>query len=134
VFLPLRAQRLAPHVGRSVAALAERWRAMAAAAGGEVEVDVAEWFQAMAEEAIMRATFGRSYDSGRAVFHMQACLMAFASVAFRKFLVRGYRYVDGVAINRNREITRRLSQFLLLLDLNRFARNREITRRLSQFL
>jgi len=55
-------------------------------------------------------------------------------VAFRKFLVRGYRYVDGVAINRNREITRRLSQFLLLLDLNRFARNREITRRLSQFL
>jgi len=107
---------------------------MAAAGGGEVEVDVAEWFQAMAEEAIMRATFGRSYDSGRAVFHMQACLMAFASVAFRKFLVRGYRYVDGVAINRNREITRRLSQFLLLLDLNRFARNREITRRLSQFL
>jgi len=85
---------------------------MAAAGGGEVEVDVAEWFQAMAEEAIMRATFGRSYDSGRAVFHMQACLMAFASVAFRKFLVRGYRYVDGVAINRNREITRRLSQFL----------------------
>jgi len=64
-----------------VAAPAQQWRAMAAAAGGEVEVDVAEWFQAMAEEAIMRATFGRSYDSGRAVFRMQACLMAFAPVA-----------------------------------------------------
>ncbi|XP_062233112.1 cytochrome P450 734A4-like [Phragmites australis] len=85
--------RLAPHVGRSVAALAERWRAMASAAGGEVEVDVAEWYQAVAEEAITRATFGRSYDSGRVVFRMQARLMAFASEAFRKVLVPGYRFL-----------------------------------------
>ena len=120
-FPSLRAQRLAPHVGRSVAALAERWRAMAAAAGGEVEVDVAEWFQAVAEEAITRATFGRSYDSGRVVFRMQARLMAFASEAFRKVLVPGYRYV-GVASNRNREVTRRLS-------LNLFAPGLESIRR-----
>jgi len=87
-------QRLAPHVGRSVAALVERWRAMASAApGGEVELDVAEWYQAVAEEAIARATFGRSYDSGRVVFRMQARLMAFASEAFRKVFVPGYRFV-----------------------------------------
>jgi len=85
-------QRLVPHVGRSVAALAEEWCAMAAAGGsGEVEVDVAEWFQAVTEEAITRATFGRSYDDGRAVFAMQGRLMAFASEAFRKVLVPGYR-------------------------------------------
>ena len=94
---------------------------MASAAGGEVEVDVAEWFQAVAEEAITRATFGRSYDSGRVVFRMQARLMAFASEAFRKVLVPGYRYV-GVASNRNREVTRRLY-------LNLFAPGLESIRR-----
>ena len=87
-------QRLVPHVGRSVAALAEKWRAMAAAASsGEVEVDVAERFQAVTEEAITRATFGRSYDDGRVVFAMQGRLMAYASEAFRKVLVPGYRCV-----------------------------------------
>lgn len=91
---PCNVQRLAPHVARSVAALADQWCAMAAAGGaGEVEVDVAEWFQAVAEEAITRATFGRSYESGRVVFHMQGRLMAFASEAFRKVFVPGYRYV-----------------------------------------
>jgi PHYB activation tagged suppressor 1 len=83
-------QKLVPHVGSSVAALAEKWRAMAA--DGEVEVDVAEWFQAVTEEAITRATFGRSYDGGRVVFAMQGRLMAYASEAFRKVLVPGYRY------------------------------------------
>ncbi|KAM0869607.1 hypothetical protein ACQ4PT_040560 [Festuca glaucescens] len=92
-FYPDNLNRLVPHVGRSVAALAERWRAMACASGaGEVEVDVAEWFQAVTEEAITRATFGRSYDSGRVVFRMQGRLMAFASEAFRKVLVPGYRF------------------------------------------
>jgi hypothetical protein len=77
-----------------VAALADKWRAMAAAGGsGEVEVDVAEWFQEVTEEAITRVTFGSSYNDGRTVFAMQNQLMAFASEAFRKVLVPGYRYV-----------------------------------------
>jgi PHYB activation tagged suppressor 1 len=96
LFLLVLLQRLVPHVGRSVAALAEKWRAMAAAAAsGEVEVDVAEWFQAVTEEAITRATFGRSYDDGRVVFAMQGRLMAYASEAFRKVLVPGYRCVSS---------------------------------------
>jgi PHYB activation tagged suppressor 1 len=72
---------------------------MAEAAGGtgEVEVDVAEWFQAVTEEAITRATFGRSYHDGRAVFAMQGRLMAFASEAFRKVLVPGYRYARSIS-------------------------------------
>jgi PHYB activation tagged suppressor 1 len=106
-------QRLAPHVGRSVAAMAERWRAMACAAtAGEVEVDVSEWFQAVAEEAITRATFGRSYDSGRAVFRMQARFMAFASEAFREVLVPGYRFLptrkNRMSWSLDREIRREL--------------------------
>jgi PHYB activation tagged suppressor 1 len=85
-------QRLVPHVGKSVAALADKWRAMAVAGGsGEVEVDVAEWFQEVTEEAITRVTFGSSYNDGRAVFGLQNQLMAFAAEAFRKVLVPGYR-------------------------------------------
>ncbi|KAF7096917.1 hypothetical protein CFC21_098797 [Triticum aestivum] len=115
-FYPDNLNRLVPHVGRSVAALAERWRAMARASGGEVEVDVAEWFQAVAEEAITRATFGRSYASGRVVFRMQGRLMAFASEAFRKVLVPGYRFLptkkNRMSWGLDREIRRGLVQLI----------------------
>uniref|UniRef100_A0A0E0LD83 Cytochrome P450 n=1 Tax=Oryza punctata TaxID=4537 RepID=A0A0E0LD83_ORYPU len=115
-FYPDNLNRLVPHVGRSVAALAERWRAMACAGGGEVQVDVAEWFQAVAEEAITRATFGRSYDSGRVVFRMQARLMAFASEAFRKVLVPGYRFLptkkNRMSWGLDREIRRGLVRLI----------------------
>jgi hypothetical protein len=110
-------QRLVAHVGRSVAAMAEKWRTKAtASSGGEVEVDVAEWFQAVAEEAITRATFGRSYDSGSAVFGMQAHLMAFASEAFRKVLVPGYRFLptrkNRLSWGLDREIRRLLVELI----------------------
>ncbi|KAL6602945.1 hypothetical protein ACP70R_043306 [Stipagrostis hirtigluma subsp. patula] len=115
-FYPDNLNRLVPHVGRSVAALAERWRAMAsAAAGGEVEVDVAEWYQAVAEEAITRATFGRSYDSGRAVFRMQARLMAFASEAFRKVLVPGYRFLPTEKNRQSWSLDREIRRGLITL-------------------
>ncbi|KAL6839442.1 hypothetical protein ACP4OV_030712 [Aristida adscensionis] len=113
-FYPDNLNLLAPHVGRSVAALAERWRAMAAT-GGEVEVDVAEWYQAVAEEAITRATFGRSYDSGRAVFRMQARLMAFASEAFRKVLVPGYRFLPTEKNRQSWSLDREIRRGLITL-------------------
>ncbi|CAM0910133.1 unnamed protein product [Alopecurus aequalis] len=115
-FYPDNLNRLVPHVGRSVAALAERWRVMAFASGGEVEVDLAEWFQAVAEETITRATFGRSYNSGRVVFRMQGRLMAFASEAFRKVLVPGYRFFptkkNRMSWGLDREIRRGLVQLI----------------------
>ncbi|OEL37863.1 Cytochrome P450 734A2 [Dichanthelium oligosanthes] len=116
-FYPDNLNRLVPHVGRSVAALAEKWRAMAAAGGsGEVEVDVAEWFQAVTEEAITRATFGRSCDDGRVVFAMQGRLMAYASEAFRKVLVPGYRFLptkkNWQSWKLDREIRRSLTRLI----------------------
>ncbi|KAL6888864.1 hypothetical protein ACP4OV_009890 [Aristida adscensionis] len=116
-FFPDNLNRLVPHVGRSVAALAEKWRSMAAEGGaGEVEVDVAEWFQVVTEEAITRATFGRSYDDGRAVFALQGRLMAFASEAFRKVLVPGYRFLptrkNWLSWKLDREIRRSLTRLI----------------------
>uniref|UniRef100_A0A453SAN2 Cytochrome P450 734A1 n=1 Tax=Aegilops tauschii subsp. strangulata TaxID=200361 RepID=A0A453SAN2_AEGTS len=86
------------------------------AASDTAEVDVAEWFQAVAEEAITRATFGRSYASGRVVFRMQGRLMAFASEAFRKVLVPGYRFLptkkNRMSWGLDREIRRGLVQLI----------------------
>ncbi|KQJ93952.1 cytochrome P450 734A2 isoform X2 [Brachypodium distachyon] len=116
-FFPDNLNRLVPHVGASVAALAEKWRAMAdGAMGGEVEVDVAEWFQAVTEEAITRVTFGGSYSDGRVVFGMQGRLMAFASEAFRKVLVPGYRFVptrkNWLSWKLDRDIRRNLTRLI----------------------
>ncbi|XP_052141460.1 cytochrome P450 734A2 [Oryza glaberrima] len=116
-FYPDNLNRLIPQVGKSVAALAAKWGAMAEAGGsGEVEVDVAEWFQAVTEEAITRATFGRSYDDGRVVFAMQGQLMAFASEAFRKVLVPGYRFLptkkNRLSWRLDREIRRSLMRLI----------------------
>ena len=84
-------QLLLPFVGRTVVDMMDKWRDMAAAGSGEVEIDVSEWFQVVTEDAITRTAFGRSYEDGKAVFKLQTQLMAFASEAFRKVLVPGYR-------------------------------------------
>uniref|UniRef100_A0ACD5YQ18 Uncharacterized protein n=1 Tax=Avena sativa TaxID=4498 RepID=A0ACD5YQ18_AVESA len=116
-FYPDNLNRLVPHVGRSVAALAEKWREMAATGGnGEVEVDVAEWFQEVTEEAITRVTFGSSYNDGRSVFAMQNQLMAFASEAFSKVLVPGYRFMptkkNWLSWKLDRDIRRNLTRLI----------------------
>lgn len=84
---------LLPSVGETVVDMVGKWRAMAAAASGEVEIDVSEWFQVVTEDAITRTAFGRSYEDGKDVFRLQTQLMAFASEAFRKVFIPGYRFL-----------------------------------------
>ncbi|CAD6239999.1 unnamed protein product [Miscanthus lutarioriparius] len=84
---------LLPFVGKTVVDMVDKWHDMAAAASGEVEIDVSEWFQVVTEDAITRTAFGRSYEDGKAVFKLQTQLMAFASEAFRKVFIPGYRFL-----------------------------------------
>ncbi|VAH58422.1 unnamed protein product [Triticum turgidum subsp. durum] len=84
---------LLPFIGKTVVDMAEKWVTMADPASGEVEIDVSEWFQIVTEDAITRTAFGRSYEDGKAVFKLQTQLMAFASEAFRKVFIPGYRYL-----------------------------------------
>ncbi|WVZ72505.1 hypothetical protein U9M48_020953 [Paspalum notatum var. saurae] len=87
-------QMLLPFVGETVVDMVGKWHDMAAAtAAGEVEIDVSEWFQVVTEDAITRTAFGRSYEDGKAVFKLQTQLMAFASEAFRKVFIPGYRFL-----------------------------------------
>lgn len=85
-------QLLVPFVGKTVADMADKWTAMSASAeAGEVEIDLAEWFQIVTEDAITRTVFGSSYEDGKAVFKLQTQLMSFAAEAFRKVFIPGYR-------------------------------------------
>lgn len=85
---------LIPMIGKTVVEMADKWTAMSSAAGGsEVEIDVADWFQGVTEDAITRTAFGRSYDDGKAVFGLQAKQMVFAAEAFRMVFVPGYRFL-----------------------------------------
>uniref|UniRef100_A0ACD5VFX4 Uncharacterized protein n=2 Tax=Avena sativa TaxID=4498 RepID=A0ACD5VFX4_AVESA len=84
---------LLPFIGKTVVDMVEKWDAMADAASGDVEIDVSEWFQIVTEDAITRTAFGRSYEDGKAVFKLQTQLMAFASEAFRKVFIPGYRFL-----------------------------------------
>jgi hypothetical protein len=84
---------LLPFIGKTVVDMVEKWDAMADAVSGDVEIDVSEWFQIVTEDAITRTAFGRSYEDGKAVFKLQTQLMTFASEAFRKVFIPGYRYL-----------------------------------------
>ncbi|KAJ4808743.1 Cytochrome P450 734A6 [Rhynchospora pubera] len=92
---------LVPFVAKTVADVANKWTAMSASAeAGEVEIDLAEWFQVVTEDAITRMVFGSSYEHGKAVFKLQTQLMSFAAEAFRKVFIPGYRFIPT---KRNRQ-------------------------------
>ncbi|KAI0502275.1 hypothetical protein KFK09_017222 [Dendrobium nobile] len=85
---------LIPMIGKTVIDMVDKWAATSSATvRGEVEIDVADWFQGVTEDAITRTAFGRSYDDGKAVFRLQAQQMIFAAEAFRMILVPGYRFL-----------------------------------------
>ncbi|KAL0923867.1 hypothetical protein M5K25_004647 [Dendrobium thyrsiflorum] len=85
---------LVPTIGKTVVEKVEKWAVMSVAnSGGEVEIDVSDWFEEVTEDAITRTAFGRSYEDGNAVFRLQAQQMAFASEAFKMVLIPGYRFL-----------------------------------------
>ena len=77
-------------VAATVADMTEKWYE----SGGEVEVEVSEWFQTLTEDVITRTAFGSSYEDGKAVFRLQAQQMLLAADAFQKVFISGYRYIQ----------------------------------------
>ncbi|CAK9164835.1 unnamed protein product [Ilex paraguariensis] len=60
---------------------------------GNVEIEVSECFETLAEEIITRTAFGSSYEDGRAIFELQAQQMVYATEAFQKVFIPGYRFL-----------------------------------------
>lgn len=69
---------------------------------GKVEIEVSDWFENLVEDVITRATFGSSYEDGKAIFQLQSQQMLHATEAYQKLFFPGYRYV--VCLNETRKI------------------------------
>ncbi|KAG6526250.1 hypothetical protein ZIOFF_016232 [Zingiber officinale] len=105
-------QLLMPFIGKSVLGMVEG----IPSSGEEVEINVSEWFQTVAEEVVTQATFGRSYDEGKAVFQLQSRQMTLAAEAFRNVFIPGFRFLP-TKTNTNswkleKEIGRRLVELI----------------------
>ncbi|KAL6841871.1 hypothetical protein ACP4OV_028383 [Aristida adscensionis] len=109
-------KRLVPFVADTVRRMLDERVLAAAAAGGEVEVDVAEWYPRLPQEAITLATFGRNYGEGSAVFRLQEEHAGYATVAHSRVFIPGYRFLPTRANRRvwklDREIKRSLGKFV----------------------
>lgn len=81
-----------PMMGKSMEAAVMGW-SEEMEREGKVEVDVSEWYQNLVEDVITRATFGTSYDQGKAIFHLQSQQMVHATEAYHKVFIPGYRPV-----------------------------------------
>ena len=79
-----------PMMAKSMEAAVMKW-SEGMCSGGEVEVDVSDWFQNLVEDVITRATFGRSYEEGKAIFELQSQQMVHATEAYQKVFIPGYR-------------------------------------------
>uniref|UniRef100_A0A0D3GU94 Cytochrome P450 n=1 Tax=Oryza barthii TaxID=65489 RepID=A0A0D3GU94_9ORYZ len=108
---------IAPFVAGTVTRMLDELAERARAGAGEAEVDVAEWFQRVPQEAITFAAFGRrNYDDGAAVFRLQDELAGYATEAHSKVYIPGYRFLPTRKNRRvwqlDREIRSHLAKFV----------------------
>jgi PHYB activation tagged suppressor 1 len=90
---------LVPFVGETVQRMLDE---RVPAAGGEVEVDVAEWYPRLPQQVITLATFGRNNcDEGSVVFRVQNEHASYAAEAHSKVFIPGYRFIPTT---RNRRV------------------------------
>ncbi|GAB2210537.1 hypothetical protein Drorol1_Dr00015804 [Drosera rotundifolia] len=83
---------LIPMVERSTTAMLASLEAMPL--GGEVEVEVSEWFQSLTEDVMTRMAFGNSsYEDGKAIFKLHSEQMLLVADAYQKVLIPGYRFL-----------------------------------------
>nr|GMC77674.1 cytochrome P450 734A1-like [Ipomoea batatas] len=80
-----------PTMGKGVTEMLDKWSDMSK--GGKVEIEVCQWFQSLAESVITHMVFGSSYERGRAIFELQAQQMVYATEAFQKVFIPGYRFL-----------------------------------------
>ncbi|KAI3463379.1 hypothetical protein Pfo_020042 [Paulownia fortunei] len=69
---------------------------------GKVEIEVSDWFQNLVEDVITRATFGSSYEDGRAIFQLQAQQIVHASEAYHKVFIPGYSFLRFLPTKKSR--------------------------------
>ncbi|CAI9114037.1 OLC1v1014656C1 [Oldenlandia corymbosa var. corymbosa] len=82
-----------PMMGNSMGKMLKRWSKMSSDDDGKVEIEVSEWFQNLSEDVITQTVFGSSYEDGRAIYNLQAQQMVYATEAYQKVIIPGYRFM-----------------------------------------
>ncbi|KAL0342068.1 UNVERIFIED_CONTAM: cytochrome [Sesamum calycinum] len=85
-----------PMMGKSMEEAVWKWSEEMSNAG-KVEIEVSDWFENLVEDVITRATFGSSYEDGKAIFQLQSQQMLHATEAYQKVFIPGYRPVSKTA-------------------------------------
>lgn len=118
-----------PMMGNSMGKMLQQWSKMTSN-DGKVELEVSEWFQNLAEDVITRTAFGSSYEDGRAIYQLQAQQMVYATEAYQKVFIPGYRFLptkrNRISWRLDREIRKSLMK---LIDKRRKSSE---TQRLSE--
>ncbi|XP_059304016.1 cytochrome P450 734A1-like [Lycium ferocissimum] len=81
-----------PMMGKRMTEMLDKWSKMSNTSG-KVEIEVSEMFSTLAEDVITRIVFGNSYEDGRAIFELQAQQMVYATEAYQKVFIPGYRFL-----------------------------------------
>ncbi|XP_016486065.1 cytochrome P450 734A1 [Nicotiana tabacum] len=82
-----------PMMGKSMREMLDKWSKTSSSKCGKVEIEVSKMFQTLAEDVITRIVFGNSYEDGRAIFELQAQQMVYATEAYQKVFIPGYRFL-----------------------------------------
>ncbi|KAI9117504.1 hypothetical protein K1719_011670 [Acacia pycnantha] len=110
---------LIPVMATTVADMTAKW----SESGGEVEIEVSEWFQTLTEDVITRTAFGSSYEDGKAIFRLQAQQMVIAAEAFQKVFIPGYRFIPTRRNIRSWMLEREIKRSVVKLIGKRRARD-----------
>lgn len=109
---------LVPVVAKSVTGMLDKWSEMST--GGEVEIEISDWFQTLTEEVITRTVFGSSYEDGKTIFRLQGQQMLLVAEAFQKVFVPGYRFLPTKWNRKSWKLDREIKKSLVkLIDSRR---------------
>ncbi|KAJ8560685.1 hypothetical protein K7X08_022545 [Anisodus acutangulus] len=93
-----------PMMGESMREMLTKWSKMSKA--DKVEIEVSKWFHNLSEDVITYTVFGNSYEDGKAIFELQAQQLVYATDAFHKVFIPGFRFLP----TKNNRISWRLDK------------------------
>ncbi|GER44141.1 cytochrome P450 [Striga asiatica] len=112
-----------PMMAESMESALTKWSEKMSTAG-KVEIEVSNWFENLVEDVITKATFGSSYEDGRAIFELQSQQMVHASEAYQKLFFPGYRFLPTRKNRISWRVEKQIRKSLLKLIESRRAMRR----------
>ncbi|XP_015079018.1 cytochrome P450 734A1-like [Solanum pennellii] len=92
IFYSQNLKLMIPMMGKSMKDMLNKWSSKMCK-DGKVEIEVSKWFLSLSEEVVTHTVFGSSYEDGKAIFELQAQLLAYATNAFHQLFIPAFRFL-----------------------------------------